>query len=88
MWNTAHVKAVSLQEELTIEVFKMLLTLVGVHSNGQPIRAHGSVQSWVLVHVLHEQSGADCRSIVDTRASISMTAGTVRGERSGSLCSN
>jgi hypothetical protein len=63
-----------LVDGLTIEIFKMLLTGAGVHSNGQTVRPHGGVERRVLVHVLHQQGGADGRPVMNPRAAVSVTA--------------
>ena len=57
---------------------KMLLGLSGVHRHGQAIRSWWGIQSWVLVQVGQQQRGTDRWPIVQTRTSVTVSAGSAR----------
>jgi len=52
----------------------VLLAGTRVHGDGQAVRPHGRVQRGVLVHVLHQQGGADGGPVVDARAAVPVSA--------------
>ena len=56
----------------------MFLALAGVHGDGEAVRPRGGVQGGVLVHVLHQQGGADGGSVVQAGAPVSVPACSCR----------
>ena len=66
------------QEAEAAVYLKMLLGLSGVHRHGQAIRTWWGIQSWVLVQVGQQQRGTDRWPIVQTRTSVTVSAGSAR----------